>query len=79
MRIVATSRLCLTACLVGFGALAGLGALGVASLPDAPGVTYRNFTRVEIGMTQAEAEAIFGGLPSWTAPNGRNWIGLLML
>jgi hypothetical protein len=42
-----------------------------------PGITATNFSRLELGITQAEAEEILGGPPSHIAPNGRNWIGLL--
>jgi hypothetical protein len=46
----------------------GLLALGIvaavlivlALLPPRPGVTKENFDRIEIGMTEAEVEAIFG-------------------
>jgi hypothetical protein len=44
-----------------------------------PGVTGPNFARLEMGMTQSEAEEILGGPPSYTAPNGREWIGLMFL
>ncbi len=61
------------------GGLSGLVILVVALWPEPPGVTYANFRRVEVGMTRAEAEAIFSGPPSDTAPNGRSWWGLHML
>jgi hypothetical protein len=44
-----------------------------------PGVTGANFARLEVGMTQAEVEELLGGPPSYTAPNGREWMGLMFL
>lgn len=44
-----------------------------------PGITRSSFARLEIGTTRAAAEEILGGPPSMTAPNGRSWIGLLLL
>jgi hypothetical protein len=44
-----------------------------------PGITGTNFARLEVGMSQAEAEEILGGPPNHVAPNGRNWMGLMML
>jgi hypothetical protein len=46
-------------------------------LPGEPGVTRANFKRVQMGMTPAEVQAIFGAPPGTTAPNGRSWVGLL--
>jgi hypothetical protein len=63
----------------GLGGLACLGILVAVSLPAGPGVTHANFRRVEVGMTQAEAEAVFGVAASDTAPNGRIWWGLHLL
>ncbi len=68
--------------LVAAGALAGLAGLGmlvVTHLPEPSGVTYANFQRVQVGMSQAEVEAIFDGPPRDTAPNGRTCWGLLLL
>jgi hypothetical protein len=61
------------------GGLAGLGILLLTLVPEPPGVTYTNFERVAIGMSQAEVEAIFSSPPRLTAPNGRNWFGLTCL
>jgi len=44
-----------------------------------PGVTSTNFARLTLGMTQAEAEEILGGPPSYIARNGREWMGLMFL
>lgn len=36
-----------------------------------PGINKQNFDRIEIGMTRAEVEAIFGGPPSWKPVGNR--------
>ena len=41
--------------------LVGVVLIVVAMLPLRPGVTKRNFDRVEIGMTMVQVEEIFGG------------------
>jgi hypothetical protein len=66
-------------CSAALGACAGLAILVPALWPEPPGVTYANFNRVEIGMSQAEVEAILGGPPRDTAPNGKSWFGLHFL
>ncbi len=71
-----------TRLLVGAAALAAVGGLGlltVALWPEPPGVTYTNFRRVEAGMSRAEVIAVFGTTPGPVAPNGRSWVGLLLL
>jgi hypothetical protein len=58
------------------GTLASLACAGLvifALLPAKPGVTWRNFDRIETGMTKADAEAILGGPPHDIAPDGRDW------
>lgn len=51
----------LLACVVGV-------ALGVLALLPRPGVTRENFDRIEVGMSRADVEAIFGG-----PANGVSW------
>lgn len=49
-----------------FGVLLACGigvALAVLAWWPTPGVTKANFDRIEVGMTRAEVEAIFGGPP----------------
>ena len=49
--------------LVAAGTMAGLAGVGLvvlAMLPPAPGVTKLNFDRIEIGMTEADIEALLG-------------------
>ena len=55
---------------------------GLIVLPNelaGPGVTPRNFDRIETGMTLVEVEEILGGPPGFIAPNGRSWIGLALM
>jgi hypothetical protein len=65
--------------LVSLGALAGLAGVAtlVALLCDRPGVTHRNFQRIQIGMSFPEVEAAFGVPPNSVAPNGKDWSMLL--
>jgi hypothetical protein len=58
----------LLACIVGVVVVV------LALLPPGPGVTKENFDRIEVGMTCAEVEALFGGPANvWTPwPNTRN-------
>jgi hypothetical protein len=58
------------------GCCAGLGLIVLALWPEPAGVTYRNFNRVTVGMSRADATTILGGPPGAIAPNGRNWQGL---
>lgn len=65
-----------------FAALASLactGYIGLSVWPTLPGITRANFARIELGMTQAQTEAILGGPPSDIAPGGRTWVGLHFL
>lgn len=54
----------LLACTVGV-------ALVVLAFLPRPGINKENFDRIEVGMTRAEVEAIFGGPPSWTPVGNR--------
>ena len=66
--------------LIGLFPLAVVVALGViAMLPPSPGVTKANFDRIEMGMTKAQVEEIFGekgveidlGYTVWESHDGR--------
>jgi hypothetical protein len=48
----------------------GVALIALAWLPR-PGINKQNFDRIEVGMTQAEVEAIFGGPPTWKPVGNR--------
>jgi hypothetical protein len=50
------------------GGLVCAGFLVLALLPARPAVTLTNFDRIEVGMTQVEAEAMLGGPPKTSLP-----------
>jgi hypothetical protein len=52
--------------------------LVVLVLPAEPGVSRRNYSRIQIGMHKSEAESLFGG-PSADAANVPvRWLGLFL-
>jgi hypothetical protein len=62
-----------------FALLGGATLVQFAAWSSQPGITSSSFARLEPGTTRAEAEAILGAPPGVTAPNGRSWVGLLLL
>jgi hypothetical protein len=57
---------------VGLAGIACAGLLTALLWPAGPGVTRWNFHRVQLGMPQAEVEAVLG-TPNPIAPDGKVW------